>query len=171
LPTFLSNTIVLATLAIGGVVASIIDLRTRRVPNVLTLALAAAGLGLAGAGVGRISLAEAVIGGLVGLALMMPGHLLGATGAGDVKLLAALGTLLGPRGTATAFVATAVVGGLIALFVAAQRRRLGHTLGGVMRLVAQPGAGIKEIENPGADNRFAYAPAVAIGAIVASFVS
>jgi prepilin peptidase CpaA len=171
LPTFPFNAIVLATLVVGGVAASIIDLRTRRVPNVLTAALAVAGLGLATAGMGGISLVGAVAGGLVGLVMMLPGHLLGATGAGDVKLLAAVGTLLGPARTANAFVATAVVGGLIALVVAAHRKRLGHTLGGVMRLAARPGIGTREIENPAADNRFAYAPAVAIGAILAALTS
>ena len=40
----------------------------------------------------------AALGGIaVGLAVMLPGHLIGATGAGDVKFFAALGTLLGPR--------------------------------------------------------------------------
>jgi prepilin peptidase CpaA len=155
----------------GGIAASIIDLRTRCVPNLLTTTLAAVGLGLAAMGTGRISLVEALTGGLVGLALMLPGHLLGATGAGDVKLLAAVGTLLGPTRTATAFVVTAVAGGLIALVVATQRRRFGPTLSRVMRLVVQPGIGAREIEDPAADNRFAYAPAVAIGAIVACLAS
>ena len=37
-----------------------------------------------------------MLGFVVGLALMLPGHVLGATGAGDVKLMAAIGSLVGP---------------------------------------------------------------------------
>jgi Flp pilus assembly protein protease CpaA len=170
LPISTSNVIVMTILVCGGVAASAIDLRTRRVPNPLTAMMALAGLALAVAGAGEVSLAEAVIGGLVGLAMMLPGHLLGATGAGDVKLMAAVGTLLGPTRTVTAFVVMAVAGGVIAVLVALRRRRLGHTLGMVTRLLARPGIGTKEIENPNADNRFAYAPAVVVGALVAAML-
>ena len=45
---------------------------------------------------------------------MLPGHLFGATGAGDVKLFAAAGTLLGPSDMVLAFVATAIAGGVLA---------------------------------------------------------
>ena len=68
----------------------------RRVPNAVTMSLAGAGMLLAASGLGRVGVMAALAGGLLGFALMLPGHFLGATGAGDVKLLSALGTLLGP---------------------------------------------------------------------------
>ncbi len=42
---------------------------------------------------------------------MMPGHVLGATGAGDVKLMAAVGAIVGPAMVVTAFLFTAIAGG------------------------------------------------------------
>lgn len=165
----ISDSIVVTVVVAGGLTAAIIDLRTRRVPNSLTVALAAAGIGLAAVGAGRIALGGAIVGGLVGLAMMLPGHLLGGTGAGDVKLLAAFGTLLGPARTATAFVVMALAGGVIALCVAARRRRLGTTLGTTARLLTDTAATVGDVANPSADNQFAYAPAVAIGAVFAAW--
>jgi prepilin peptidase CpaA len=158
----------MATLALGAVAATVIDLRTRQVPNLLTMALAAAGIAFALAGAGRVGVASALAGGVLGLGLMLPGHLLGATGAGDVKLLAAFGTLLGPTRTATAFVEMAIAGGVIALCVAARRRRFGATVGRTARLLARGPSTAREIESPSTDNRFAYAPAVAIGAVLSA---
>jgi len=102
--------------------------------------------------------------------LMLPGHLIGATGAGDVKLFAAIGTLLGPVGIGIAFLYTAVAGGLLAVFVAVTRQRLRHTVGQTAALVRTRGAAAAEIEAPSNDNRFAYAPAIAIGALMAALV-
>jgi len=42
-----SDVIVIGTLAASGLAAAAIDLRTRRVPNALTISLAAAGLAVA----------------------------------------------------------------------------------------------------------------------------
>src|SRR5688572_9249702 len=139
-----SDAFVLIAVVAGSAAAAAIDLRTRRVPNALTLAIASTGIVLAAAGAGRIALAAAIGGCVVGVLLMLPGHIFGATGGGDVKLLGALGTLLGPAGIVTAFLAMAVVGGVMAIAIAIQRHRAGQ-----------------------ADNRFAYAPAIAVGACVA----
>ena len=122
--------------------AAAIDLRTRHVPNALTGAAAAVGVALAVTGFGRVGMVAAVVGGLIGLALMLPGYLFGATGGGDVKLLAAIGTLLGPDRILIAFFGMAIGGGLIALAMAAVRRRFRN-------------------------ETFAYAPAIAIGCIYA----
>jgi prepilin peptidase CpaA len=104
----------------------------------------------------------------LGLALMLPGHFVGATGAGDVKLLAAVGTLLGPTGVAVAFMYTAILGGLLALAVAIHRGRLQDTLQETATLVVTGGANVATIERPSANNRFAYAPAIALGALAAA---
>ena len=54
----------------------------------------------------------------LGLLLMMPGHALGATGAGDVKLMAAVGAIVGPGLVVSAFLFTAIAGGILAILVA-----------------------------------------------------
>lgn len=158
----------MAPVLVGSSVSALVDLRTRRVPNALTFGIAALGLLLAGFHVTGSSVGAAMGGLLVGLLLMLPGHVIGATGAGDVKLLAALGTLLGPAGTAVAFVYTLMAGGVLVLIVAARRGRLGLTVARTAALVRTGGANVAEIERPTADNRFAYAPAIALGACLAA---
>lgn len=158
----------MAAVAASGASSTVIDLWTRRVPNALTLAIAAVGLVLAATGASAVTLRGALVGFALGFALMLPGHIAGATGAGDVKLFAAIGTLLGPAGILTAFLYTAIAGGLLALVVAAKRRRLAATVERTAALVATAGANVGDIEHPSADNRFAYAPAIAIGAIAAA---
>jgi hypothetical protein len=103
-----SDALVTAIVAVGMGAAAVIDLRTRRIPNILTATMAAAGIGLAAAGFGRVGLGASLLGCLLGLAFMMPGHIFGRTGGGDVKLLAAAGALLGPTDTIYAFLYTAI---------------------------------------------------------------
>jgi len=153
---------------VGAGGGAAIDLWTRRVPNPLTVLLAASGLGFAAFGVSGLTVAASVLGFLVGLALMLPGHLLGATGAGDVKLFAAVGAIIGPTHIATAFVYTALAGGVMAVIVALRRRRLRQTVDGTARLITTAAANAHEIESPLENNRFAYAPAIAVGTMLAA---
>lgn len=160
--------ITVAAVAASGASSAVIDLWTRRVPNALTLAIAALGLLLAASGASAMTVRASLVGFALGFALMLPGHIAGATGAGDVKLFAGLGTLLGPAGTLAAFLYTALAGGLLAVAVALRRRRLAATVERAAALVTTRGANVAEIEHPAADNRFAYAPAIALGAVVAA---
>lgn len=162
-----ADLLALAVLLIGTGTAAVCDLRTRRVPNPLTLALGAAGVALAATGAGRIGIAGVLLAGALGLLLMLPGHLIGAAGGGDVKLFAAAGTLLGPGGTLRAFAFTLMAGALLALAVALARGRLGLTIRRTLRLLSTGGATAGEIRQSGAGNRFAYAPAIAAGTMCA----
>jgi len=159
---------VLAAVAAGGVASVVVDLRSRKVPNVITFGIALVGMALAAGHVSDMSLGAAFGGLALGLALMLPGHLIGGTGAGDVKLFAALGTLLGPMRIMEAFLYTAIAGGFIAIAVARRRKTLGATLERTAELVGTGGANVAEIERASTDNRFAYAPAIAIGALAAA---
>ena len=161
-----SDALVTAVIAVGMGAAAVIDLRTRRIPNILTATVAAAGIGLAAAGVGRVGLGASLLGCLLGLAFMMPGHIFGRTGAGDVKLLAAAGALLGPTDTIYAFLYTAIAGGVLALGVAVARRRLNQTLASTSALMSGSEQARAEVESTASDNRFAYAPAIAIGVVL-----
>jgi prepilin peptidase CpaA len=161
--------VVVAAVAGSGGASAACDLRNRRIPNTLTLSIAALGVTLAAVHLSGVSVAASLAGFAVGLALMLPGHIIGATGAGDVKLFAAIGTLLGPSRIGFAFAYTAIVGGALAVVVAVYRGRLNETLEGTATLVRTGGANVAEIEKPSANNRFAYAPAIAIGALVAAF--
>jgi prepilin peptidase CpaA len=158
-------------LAAGALVATVIDIRTRRIPNALTATMAGVGVGLAATGTSGVSVWASMAGFALGLALMMPGHALGATGAGDVKLMAAVGAMVGPATVVTAFLFTAIAGGVMALAVAMRRQRLRATIAGTGRLIAAPGDVRQEIGSKSAASRFAYGPAIAVGSILAALAS
>jgi prepilin peptidase CpaA len=159
-----------AVLVVGVLIATVVDIRTRRIPNMVTAAMAGAGLGLAAFGVGGVSLVAAALGLVLGMMLMLPGHVLGATGAGDVKLMAAIGTLVGPALVVKAFLFTALAGGVLAVIVAMHRRRLAATVAGTAKLIAAPADARSELKTATPSSRFAYGPAIAIGSIIAVFV-
>jgi prepilin peptidase CpaA len=155
-------------LVAGAIVATVVDVKTRRIPNALTATMACAGLGFAATGLSDVSLAAAVIGLVLGMGLMLPGHALGATGAGDVKLMAAVGSIVGPSTVVKAFLFSAVAGGVLAVIVATRRRRLTRTITGTARMIAAPADVPREIRTAGASSRFAYGPAIAAGSVLAA---
>ena len=164
------SSVAFAALASGALVATVVDIRVRRIPNALTATMAGVGIGLAAAGVSGVSLGGSVLGFMLGFALMMPGHALGATGAGDVKLMAAVGAIVGPGLAVSAFLFTAVAGGILALAVAIRRQRLAATIAGTGRLISAPGEAKKEIRAATGSSRFAYGPAIAIGSVLAALI-
>jgi prepilin peptidase CpaA len=105
-----------------GAVA-VVDLRTRRIPNRLTVAAAVTGVAL---GVVRAGWQGAVIssaGVLTGLAIFLPLCLAGKLGAGDVKAMGAVGGFLGPAGVLFATVYTLLAGGIAAAVTLVSCRR------------------------------------------------
>jgi hypothetical protein len=66
------------------------------------------------------------------------------------------------------FVYTLIAGGLLALLVAAKRRRVRETLSRTALLVSTGGSNAAEIEHTSSNNRFAYAPAIALGTLAAA---
>ena len=165
LPT--SDAIGPAIAVLAAAVAAVFDVRAGRIPNVLTAGTAVAGLGLAATGAGSTGIAAALGGGVLGLGLLLPGHVLGGTGAGDVKLMAALGILLGPAAIVVAFLASALAGGVFAIGHAARRGRLATTLARTAGLVTMPAVMKAQIDMDAPATKFAYGPALALGAIAA----
>ena len=88
------------------------DLARRRVSNGLVLAGLCVGVALRTAAGGWRGLGMSAAGAALGFALLLPFQLMGAMGAGDVKLLAAFGALLGPGGILLAAVLAAIFGGI-----------------------------------------------------------
>jgi len=165
-----SDLIVLAALTAGLGTAAVIDIRHHRIPNVVCVTTAAAGLVLATVGVNSITVTSALAGLAFGFLMMLPGHVFGATGAGDVKLFAAAGTLLGSGRIVTAFLYVAIAGGVLAVVIAIRRGRLGRTVGMAARLLGRPSTSKTAIESPAEHNRFSYGPAIAIGCVIAMLI-
>jgi prepilin peptidase CpaA len=169
LPPPASDPIGIAVVTAAALAGAVIDARTGRLPNALTFSVAAAGLVMATTGTRPVTPALAVAGALVGLILLLPGYMFGGTGAGDLKFLAAFGTWLGPRHVMVAFVVSAIAGGVLAIMHARRRGRVGVTLRRTAGLLAASGGMKHEIDASAADTRFAYGPAIALGAVAAVF--
>jgi prepilin peptidase CpaA len=108
---------VLATMVLAWS-AAYIDYRTFKIPNWLTVSSILLGFSIHFFESGLTGILQALAGLSTGLLLMLPGYLLQATAAGDVKLMAALGTLLGPSRILNALLYTIFVAGIVGLAMA-----------------------------------------------------
>lgn len=148
------------------------DLHSRRVPNLLVSIGIALGVALQTATTGWPGTQSALLGGLLGLALLLPFYVLRAMGAGDVKLLAAVGTFLGPKLIVAAWLATLLAGGIISIFAAIAGGHLRRTLTNLQLMLSsitphalsRPTASEQEINNAIRDgSRLPYSLAIALG--------
>lgn len=112
------------------------DLRTRRIPNWLTVGACGAALGLR-AVQGLEPLGFGVLGLVLGLAISLPLVFAGGLGGGDAKLMAAVGAFLGPGQLVGALLAMALVGGVLTVVVAIRRGVMYETLRNTWRLTGQ----------------------------------
>lgn len=103
-------------LALGATsLATYFDLRSRRIPNVLTGGLFVWALAATCAGFHPLGWRQATLGSLVAAVLTLPAFSRGWFGGGDTKLAVALGLTLGLVPFLIFFAATAVFGGVLAL--------------------------------------------------------
>jgi prepilin peptidase CpaA len=98
--------------------ACVFDLRSRRIPNLLTFGAAGAALCYAFVWHGLGGLAVSAVGWLTACALFFPFFALRGLGAGDVKLAAAIGAWLTPSDALWFALYAMVAGGVMALLVA-----------------------------------------------------
>jgi prepilin peptidase CpaA len=152
------NVILLVVLA----VASVADLRARRIPNLLTFPTVALGLIVNGVFFGLDGLRESAMGAGLGLAMLFPFFFLRWMGAGDVKLMAAVGALMGPDFVWFACLWGAIFGGAFALFGLIRSRRLGLAIAHLYysRIFAPTGGSFITAW------RVPYGPAIALGCLV-----
>jgi prepilin peptidase CpaA len=111
------NVVQCAALCIAGV-ACVCDLRSRRIPNVLTLGAAAAGFAYHVSTGGFEALGQSALGWLIGALVFIVPFALRGMGGGDVKLLAALGAWIGPADAISLGLCTAIAGGVMGIAVA-----------------------------------------------------
>jgi prepilin peptidase CpaA len=103
--------------------AAAIDLRSRRLPNWLTLGLILSGLVRASVASGAGGLGHAAAGAFAGAAVPLVLFTLGAIGGGDVKLMAGVGAWVGPADAIAIFVLQCLIGLVLILCQALMQRR------------------------------------------------
>jgi prepilin peptidase CpaA len=128
------NTFQIAALAVAAV-AVLSDVRTRRIPNVLTFGAAGAAIAAHAIEGGLAGAATACGGWLVGAAIFFPVFALGGMGAGDIKLLGALGAFLGPASAAWLCLFTGIAGGVMGILVAVGSGYLSRALSNLYGLL------------------------------------
>lgn len=118
-----------------GIVASVCDLRVRRIPNLLTFGGAAVAIVFSVFAHGASGLWISLGGWFAGTLLFLPFWLLGGMGAGDVKLLACLGAWLGPGVILWAALYASVAGGAMAVVMALATGYFGEAILNVRSLL------------------------------------
>jgi prepilin peptidase CpaA len=101
-------------------VAAYMDIRTRRIPNYLTIGAVVLAM-LLRAGAGPAEVVDGLSGLLLAMAVVLPLFAMGGVGGGDAKLLIAVGAFLGPHALLVALLGTAIVGGIMAAAYATKR--------------------------------------------------
>ncbi len=99
------------------VVAVVTDLRTQKIPNLLTVSTMFLGLVYYSITNGWNGLFFSLEGLLLGIGILIIPYLMGGMGAGDAKLMGAIGAMIGPKGVFIAFLYTAIAGGIYALII------------------------------------------------------
>ncbi len=166
---------VLIPLIVLGVLASVWDIRTRRIPNVLTFGAAAVALVFHLVVGGFTGAAWSLGGWAVGCALFLPFFALGGMGAGDVKLMAAFGAWVGPYDAFWGWAYAAIAGGVFAILVALVRGYLAQALRNVWYLLGYwRVAGVRPLDEmtlaTSGTPRVAYALPIAVGSLLAWFL-
>jgi prepilin peptidase CpaA len=153
-----------------AVVAAVVDVRTRRIPNILTFGAALCACLLHVSTGATYGLGVAVAGWVIGVAIFFPFFALGGMGAGDVKLVGAIGACLGPAGALHVAIGAAVAGGVVAVLVTLRRGYFGTAVANLGRLIGfwrthglkpMPGLTLSSGSGP----RLAYAVPILIGTV------
>ena len=160
-----------AALVFVGLAAAI-DVRTRRIPNLVTLGGAAVAVAFHTLTAGVGGLGHSSAGWAVGVGLFLPMFLLRGMGAGDVKLLGAVGAWLGPTGALWSGFLSVMAGGILALVVGTRHGYLGQAFRNLWAILGfwrttgirpVPGLTVEDSAGP----RLAYGVAIAAGTLAA----
>lgn len=165
----MEQVIIYTVLIIALGVASYMDLKVAKIPNLVTVPLLAAGLIAHSVMNGLDGLVFSAKGFGIGFGLLVLLYAVGGLGAGDVKLVAATGSLLGPSAIMSAIVIAALVGGFCALGLLVFRLGVSGTaqwLMSFLKMLLLLGGKLPSL--PSGETRLAlrYAPVFAIGTLI-----
>jgi prepilin peptidase CpaA len=117
-----------ATAVACALVASVFDVKYRRIPNFITFPSILIGLAMHLALGGWRQLLSSLAAGLICGVVFLLFYVAGGMGAGDVKLIAAVGCIAGMPHVAYLLVLTALSGGVMAVALALSRGSLHQTI-------------------------------------------
>ena len=136
-------------------VATFTDLRSRRIPNWLTVLGFVVGV-IASTVLGRWSgLKDSLLGAGLAFALLLPFWLLRSLGAGDLKFAVAIGAYTGPARLIDILIGSVFVAGVMALALVIYKRRLLQTVRNIAHILVSlvtfrlPGSHVT-LDNPDA---------------------
>ena len=170
--THLQPTLIyLGAACVCALVGSVTDVRSRRIPNFITMPAFLLGLALHLALGGWMQLLNALGAGLICGLVFLVFYIAGGMGAGDVKLMTAVGCLAGLSHVTYLLVLTSLAGGAMAVVVALARGRLQQTLMNVGEIATHHGqAGLQPHPDLNLGNaetiRLPYALAIAGGTLL-----
>ena len=121
-PEIIGLTVLLA------VIAGVMDWRSRRIPNWLTVPGLAVGIAANTLLSGWHGARSSLLGALLGLGLLLPFVLVRSLGAGDWKLIGALGAFLGPGNLLNVLLIAVLAAGIMALILIIWKGRMWQTL-------------------------------------------
>jgi len=119
-----------------AVTAGISDLRSRRIPNWLTVSGLLVGIAANAAASGWWGVRTSLLGAGLGLLVLLPFVVIRSLGAGDWKLAGALGAFVGPRVLVDLLMISVFMAGIMALALVIYKRRFKETLRNMGRLLA-----------------------------------
>lgn len=129
-------------------IAGWMDLRNRRIPNLLTVPFALSGIAFHAISNGVQGATGSLIGGVVGLSLLLLPFFANGIGGGDVKLMAGVGAWLGGTATVAVFLFAGILTGASAIF-----RLWGHSWMW-RRIIARTRGGTGEVQSLEGSHRF-----------------
>jgi len=150
------------------------DLRSRRIPNTLTLSAFCIGIAMHITVDGWKGLLSSLAAALIAGVIFFFFFIAGGMGGGDVKLMAAVACLAGLPNTANLLIFTSLAGGVMALVFALMHGALKQTLLNVMELISHHREeGLVPHPELNASNistlRLPYGVAIAAGCIITLF--
>ncbi len=168
--------IYLVAAVVCAVLSAIIDVRSRKIPNLITGPSLLAALLLHLLLDGWRGMLSALAAGLLCGLVFLIFYLAGGMGAGDVKLIAAVGALAGLTNCASVLILTSIAGGVMGLFVALMRGRLWQVLRNVRAIAGHHQQhGLKPHNDINVTNasmlRLPYALAIAAGCFATLFLT
>jgi prepilin peptidase CpaA len=154
-------------------IISYYDVRYRRIPNAYVLAGLVGGLVVNLLFGGWSGLLQSVGGCLLAFGVMLVLHIIGAMGAGDVKLFAAIGAVVGLKLVLPTFLVVILTGGVLAVVTMFQTGTFASTMQRVVQIFAGllPGWKMPRFAVP-TDKRYTipYGVAITLGSLISLMV-